>query len=131
MFQKDKNGNKTPILKYPSEKEAKLLEKQGVTIEQQIVHLDPEQELALNQIDAMKNEIVNMYRFEQSNGKDRFDLAPDKANKLNDDRAYCFAMLGYQLSLLHRDGVLNKKKPKTQNIQDKLPIRTPTRRSGI
>ena len=79
----------------------------------------------------MKNEIVNIYRFEQSNGKDRFDLAPDKANKLNDDRAYCFAMLGYQLSLLHRDGVLNKKKPKSQNIQDKLPIRTPTRRSGI
>ena len=131
LYKKDKNGNKTPILKYPSEKEAQQLEKQGITIEQEIVHLDNEQELALNQIDAMKNEIVNMYRFEQSNGKDRFDLAPDKVTKLNDDRAYCFAILGWQLSLLHRDGVLNKKQPKPKNIQDKLPIRVPIRRSGL
>ena len=49
--------------------------------------LDKDEELALKQIDLAKTELVNMYRFKQSSGKDRFDLAPDKANKLHDDRA--------------------------------------------
>ena len=62
------------------------------------------------QIDAMKTELVNIYRFKQSTGKDRFDLAPEKANKLHDDRAYVLALLSWQLMLLRRDPIVNKKK---------------------
>ena len=75
----------------------------------------------------MKTEIVNMYRFKQSNGNDRFDLAPDKANKLNDDRCYCFMILGWKLSQLRRESIVNKKKPKHKNVQSMLPIKKPTR----
>ena len=127
LYKVDKNGNKTQVLHYPSEKEYEKLEKEGYTIEQEIVHLDQQQELALNQIDAMKTEIVNMYRFKQSNGNDRFDLAPDKANKLNDDRCYCFMILGWKLSQLRRESIVNKKKPKPKNVQSMLPIKKPTR----
>lgn len=110
LYDVDKNGVATPRGKYPTEKEEKELRKKGIIIEQRNVKLDKEQEVALSQINAMKNEVVNFYRYEQSNGKDRFDLAPDKADKMNDDRGYCFMMLGYQLSLLRRDNIINRKR---------------------
>ena len=43
--------------------------------------------IALKQIDHAKTELVNIYRFKQASGKDRFDLDPQKANKMHDDRA--------------------------------------------
>ena len=45
------------------------------------------EEIALKQIDHAKTELVNIYRFKQASGKDRFDLDPQKANKMHDDRA--------------------------------------------
>ena len=50
----------------------------------------------------MKTELVNIYRFKQASGNDRFDLVPDKAGKLNDDRAYVCAMAAYLLQQLRR-----------------------------
>ena len=76
-----------------------------------------EEELALKQIDMAKTELVNIYRFKQASGKDRFDLASDKANKMHDDRAYVVAMLAYQLSLLQRSNIINKKRPKVNPSQ--------------
>ena len=88
IFEKN---TKTGVLKqrftYPSEGEEKKLRKQGIIIVTDMRMLDKDEELALKQIDLAKTELVNMYRFKQSSGKDRFNLAPDKANKLHDDRA--------------------------------------------
>ena len=74
------------------------------------VKLDSDEEIALKQIDLMKNEILNIYRFKQSNGRDRFDLAPSKANQMHDDKAYVLGLLSYQLMLLRRDHIINKKR---------------------
>lgn len=50
------------------------------------IKLDIDQEIALTNIDAMKEEAVNMRRIKRESGKDSFELIPEKANKLHDDR---------------------------------------------
>lgn len=112
IFEKDKKGNMTQRYNYPTEEEMKSLAKKEISIETVMHHLSLEEEAALKQIDAMKTEIVNIYRYKQSNGNDRFDLASDKANKMHDDRAYVFALLCWQLAQMRRSHIVNKKKPK-------------------
>lgn len=85
-----KTGVKTPRYSEPTEKEVKELGKKGIEVIREKYDLDEDEELALKQIDAMKTELVNIYRFKQSSGNDRFDLAPDKAHKLHDDRALIY-----------------------------------------
>ena len=63
----------------------------------------------MKQIDALKTELVNIYRFKQSNGGDRFDLAPSVANKLNDDRSYVFVMACHFLQYLRREPLITRK----------------------
>lgn len=104
-----KTGEKTPRYVDPTEKEVKELAKQGIEIVREQYHLDADEEIALKQIDAMKTELVNIYRFKQSSGADRFDLAPDKANKLNDDRAYVMAMAAWVLQQLRRENLVKRK----------------------
>lgn len=88
MYEKNtKTGVKTPRYIEPTEKEVKELAKKGIEIVREPYHLDQDEEIALKQIDATKTELVNIYRFKQSSGNDRFDLAPDKTGRLNDDRA--------------------------------------------
>lgn len=82
-----KTGEKTQRYIEPTEKEIKELSKKGIEIVREQHKLDYDEEVALKQIDAMKTELVNIYRFKQASGNDRFDLAPDKSSKLNDDRA--------------------------------------------
>ena len=57
----------------------------------------------------MKTELVNIYRFKQSSGNDRFDLAPSVSNKLHDDRAYVFVMACHFLQQLRREHLVNRK----------------------
>lgn len=52
-----------------------------------MIKLDPYQEMALSNIDALKEEMVNMVRKKRDSGKDSFELTPEKANKLHDDRS--------------------------------------------
>ena len=115
-------GEKTPRYIEPTEKEVKELEKNGIEIVREQYHLDPDEEVALKQIDAMKTELVNIYRFKQSSGNDRFDLAPDKAGKLNDDRAYVCAMAAFLLQQLRREHLVTRKKPDISNIVNMLPV---------
>lgn len=82
-----KTGEKIIRDRDPSEKEYKELLKNGIEISREKYVLSKDEEIALKQIDAMKTELVNIYRFKQSNGGDRFDLAPAVSNKLHDDRA--------------------------------------------
>ena len=72
--------------------------KKSSCIKTKMVHLDPYQEIALKNIDAMKEEMVNMMRKKRESGKDSFELIPEKANRLHDDRSYCMALCAWFLS---------------------------------
>lgn len=118
-----KTGEKVPRYKEPTDKEVKSLEKSGIQIVREQYNLDQDEEIALKQIDAMKTELVNIYRFKQSSGGDRFDLPP--GSKLNDDRAYVCAMAAYLLQSLRRDHLINKKRTSSANMLDQFKIRAP------
>ena len=124
MYELDtKTGNKTIRYQDPSEKEYKELSKRGIEIVREKYDLDYNEEIALKQIDAMKTELVNIYRFKQSNGGDRFDLAPAVSNKLNDDRSYVFVMACHFLQYLRREPLITKKP--IENINEFFEIRRP------
>ena len=104
-----KTGEKTLRYAEPTEKEVKELSKQGIEIIREQYQLDADEEIALKQIDAMKTELVNIYKFKQSNGNVRYDLASDKVGKLNDDRAYVMAMAAWVLQQLRRESLITRK----------------------
>lgn len=89
-------------------------------IQTERISLDPEEEVALANIDLMKEQIVNMTRIKRESGRDGFELVPEKRNTYHDDAAYCLAMIGYALSMIrHEDRKAKRRKPK-QNIGDML-----------
>ena len=83
------------------------------SVKTKTIKLDWLDELALSNIDALKEELVNMVRKRRDSGRDSFDLTPEKANRLHDDRAYTAAMMGYALAEERRKSLL--KKPKSQD----------------
>lgn len=87
-----------------------------------VVKLDPFQEIALANIDAMKEEMVNMVRKKRDSGKDSFELTPEKANKLHDDRSYCAALCAWWLSEKRLEGIRARKKPNSADILSKLQV---------
>lgn len=117
-----KTGAKMPRYTEPTEKEVKELKKKGIEIVREQYSLDSDEEVALKQIDLMKNELVNIYRFKQSSGNDRFDLAPDKTNKMHDDRAYVCAMAAFLLQQLRREHLVTRKKQDASTIINMLPV---------
>ena len=70
--------------------------------------LSDEEMVSLRQIELVKEETINMYRYEEGKSV-RYDLAPDKRNT-NDDRAYCLAMIAWYLQKL-RSGKIVERKP--------------------
>ena len=78
------------------------------------------EELALSNIDALKEEVVNVARKKHDSGKDSFDLIPEKANKLNDDRCYCLALLSHSLYELRRKEIVGKPKQSNEELLRKL-----------
>ncbi len=74
-----------------------------------------EEELALKNIDLAKEEMVNIFRYDNKNGGRSYDLSPDKKSKMKDDRAYCMAMLAWYLQQKRRENITKKKK-NTSNI---------------
>ncbi|MGG1663081.1 terminase [Brevibacillus sp. NRS-1366] len=82
-----------------NEKERSIKEKQ----------LTIEEEIALTNIDYMKEETVAIHRFKSSNGNVSYDLPKDKESKIGDDRFYTLLMLGHFLYELRREGITNKK----------------------
>ena len=117
-----KTGEKKLRDKDPSENEYKELTKKGIEIIREKYDLSREEEVALKQIDAMKNELVHIYRFKQSSGNDRFDLEASVSNKLHDDRAYVFVMACHFLQQLRREHLVSRKKPEAKDILNKLQI---------
>jgi hypothetical protein len=60
----------------------------------------------------MKEEMVNMVRKKRESGKDSFELTPEKANKLHDDRSYCMALCAWHLSEKRLESI-RKRKPQS------------------
>ncbi len=90
------------------------------TIKTKMVKLSWYEELALTNIDAMKEEVVNVARKKRDNGHDSFDLIPEKAHILHDDRCYTLAMAGYSLMEERRKLIMNKPKDSNGDLLNKL-----------
>lgn len=102
-------------------------------VKTKMVKLSFQEELALNQIDALKEELVNMVRKKKDSGKDSFDLIPEKQNKMGDDRAYTAALLGYALAQERRKQIFKKPKSNDNELLDMLKgcIKTGYKRGGV
>lgn len=90
------------------------------SVKTKMIKLDFWEESALSQIDALKEEIVNMVRKKRDSGKDSFELTADKANKMHDDRAYTLALGSYALAQERRKLILKKPKSSNDDLLDKL-----------
>jgi hypothetical protein len=103
-------------------------EEGNVIKDREVVHekrnLDFNEELALKNIDIAKEEIINTYRYNGTNGNYRYDLSQEKANELHDDRAYCLALLGWYLQQVRRKNIVGRKKP-VQDITKMFQIKAP------
>lgn len=91
--------------------------------------LSLDEEVALKQIDMMKEEIVNICRIKRESGKDSFKLPPYKdadtgasEATMHDDRAYCLALLGLYLQEKRLSNIRNKKHTPDYKIIDMLPV---------
>lgn len=82
--------------------------KKEIQVNQKVHKLSFDQELALKNIDLSKEELVNIYRYDNNSSGYRYNLSPDKESKMHDDRAYCLAMLAWDLQQLRRDSIINK-----------------------
>ena len=82
--------------------------------------------LALANIDALKEELVNMVRKKRDSGKDSFELTPEKSNKLHDDRAYTCCLAAYATMCERRKSITQKKRTQSPTDISKLfSVRAP------
>ena len=95
------------------------------SVNTKIVKLDWQDEIALANIDALKEELVNMVRKKRDSGKDSFELTPEKANKLHDDRAYTACMASYALMQERRKSITQKKRKQETDYASIFKIRAP------
>ena len=90
-----------------------------------VVKLDQFQEIALANIDAMKEEMVNMVRKKRDSGKDSFELTPEKANKLHDDRSYCMALCAWFLSEKRLEGIRSRRRLDDNQLSEFFDFKKP------
>ena len=107
-----------------------LVEEDGEENEQ-VYRLTLDEEQALKQIDAMKEEVTHMYRYKSSNGNIRYDLAPGFENLIGDDRSYTLALLAHCLAMLRQEDMLKQKKPRSRSSALQYISITPPRRSSM
>lgn len=101
------------------------------SVKTKTIKLDWKDEIALSNIDALKEEIVSMVRKKRDTGKDSFELTPEKANRLHDDRSYTCALLQFQLSEERRKDILKRPKTSVNETLLNLPIRKVKRFKSI
>lgn len=99
--------------------------KQVQSVKTKVIKLDWQDEIALANIDALKEELVNMVRKKRDSGKDSFELAAEKANKLHDDRAYTAALAAFGLMNERRKNIISRKKKQEINYNQIFKIRPP------
>ena len=76
------------------------------------ISLSQKEQMALAQINLMKNEMSYMCRYETAGGGVSYDLVRDKRNTMHDDRSYTAAMAAYALAKKRRGDLLKKPEPK-------------------
>ena len=125
------NKQNLPVDEYETKLEEELSKINNAKIK--AYKLSPDEEIALKQIDAMKEEIVNICRTKRESGKDMFKLPPHKdadtgasEATMHDDRAYCLAMLGWYLQEKRMESIRKKKHKKETNLVDRLPFKKVT-----
>lgn len=96
--------------------------KKSAVIKTKIVKLDSYQEIALANIDALKEELVNMRRIKRESGKDSFELIPEKVGRLHDDRSYTYVMCAFYLQEKRLENIRARKKPSSSDIINKLQV---------
>lgn len=99
------------------------------SVKTKVIKLDWQDEIALVNIDALKEELVNMVRKKRDSGKDSFELTAEKANKMHDDRAYTAALASYALMCERRKNITSRRKKPMEDLTDLLPIKMTKRRS--
>lgn len=132
--EKEKITNRLKRLKLSKEEFDRQLDEElnhVQSVKTKVIKLDWQDELALVNIDALKEELVNMVRKKRESGKDSFELTPEKANKMHDDRSYTAALAAYALMNERRKSIMNRKRKPSTNLASLLPIRTPKRKSYI
>ena len=72
-----------------------------------------------------------MVRKKRDSGKDSFELTPEKANTLHDDRAYTCCLASFALMNERRKSIITKKKKNTDNLVDLLLIKQPKKKSYV
>jgi hypothetical protein len=89
--------------------------------------LSLDEEVALTQIDVMKEQIVNICRVKRDSGKDAFKLPAHKdadtgvsEATMHDDHAYVLAMLGWYLSEKRLEHIRKAPKRNQMTAQEKM-----------
>lgn len=88
QFEKDKKRIEEKLKKKNlsdeqyNQKLSKELDK-VTSLSSKVVKLDKEQEAALINIDALKEELINIVRKKRDSGKDSFELVSEKANRMH------------------------------------------------
>ena len=96
--------------------------KKSALVKTKTIKLDAYQAIALANIDALKEELVNMRRIKRESGKDSFELIPEKVGKLHDDRAYTFVLGAHLLLEKRMSNIRSKNKPVSSDILSKLQV---------
>lgn len=123
IYEIDADGNRKQRMSYPSDKDEEELSKKGITIEIQRHELTFDEEAALLQINMLKNQLVNIWRYKTPSGTSRFELAPDKVNTMHDDKAYTTILAAHYLMTLRREKITKRKPRASKDLVEKLPIR--------
>ena len=99
--------------------------KKSSVVKTKIVKLDPYQEIALANIDALKEELVNMRRIKRESGKDSFELIPEKVGRLHDDRAYTYVMCSFYLHEVRMSKIRNRQRPDADLLEEFFDFKKP------
>lgn len=99
-------------------------------VEYNKINLDGDEEMALRNIDLAKEEMIQTYRFDSSNGGYRYDLPSDKKSIMHDDRAYTISMLSWHLKNLRRENITNKKRERNTDLSKILQFKQPVIKSN-
>ena len=99
--------------------------KKSSVVKTKIAKLDPYQEIALANIDALKEELVNMRRIKRESGKDSFELIPEKVGRLHDDRAYTYVMCSFYLHEVRMSKIRNRQRPDADLLEQFFDFKKP------
>lgn len=99
--------------------------KKSSVVKTRTVKLDPYQEIALANIDALKEELVNMRRIKRESGKDSFELIPEKVGRLHDDRSYTYVLCAYFLQELRLSNIRSRARVDTNILESFFDFKKP------